>query len=290
MLASVGDTDPDAYRQRLEGRAEVLEAAQLRYRELLRALQGSWWLPRQVEVRRQLELLQAHLAETQEGPALEDVLASALRRAQAEQWPEEVPIVRCMHEVRALHEELVQLLVSRLKHEEAPLSRLLSELEERLRIAPSDVSSDWDSRMAELLPDTLPELLEAGDFGQFLSSLFPGPLEPGIGLDLLGDTQLRDLGWRWPRGEAALAALWERLESMDRRGEWVAELRRRALQPPVTPSTGDERLVHAEFWRGQVRSRLVARGRSHVSTSEPTEAECLSAGLWLGADKNNPQV
>ncbi len=266
----------------------MLEAARLRYRELLRVLQGSWWRPWQEQLQRQPGLLQAHI---KEGPAVEEALAAALRRAQAEQWPAEAPIVRCMHEVRALQGQLVRLLMRRLEHEEAPLVRLLNVLEERLVTAPREVppARRWSTAL-ELLPDSLPELREASGFGQFLAFIFPGPLEPGFGLQTLGEEQLHALRRRWPRGEAALAALWARLDGVDTTGGLVAELRRRALQPPAHPRTGPERLAHAEFWRGEARSRLVAWARSRLSFVTPTEAECLEVAFWLCAYENDPEA
>ncbi len=284
----MGATEPDAYRRRLEGRAEVLEAARLRYRELLRVLQGSWWRPWQEQLQRQPGLLQAHI---KEGPAVEEALAAALRRAQAEQWPAQAPIVRCMHEVRTLQEQLVQLLMRRLELEEASLTRLLHVLEERLVTAPREVPPERRRSTAlELLPDGLPELREASAFGQFLASIFPGPLEPGFGLETLDETQLQELRRRWPRGEAALAALWARLEGVDTTGGLVEELRRQAQHPPSHPRTGPERLVHAEFWRGEARSRLVAWARPRLGLVTPTDAECLEVAFWLGAYENDPEA
>lgn len=284
----MGATEPDAYRRRLEGRAEVLEAARLRYRELLRVLQGSWWRPWQEQLQRQPGLLQAHI---KEGPAVEEALAAALRRAQAEQWPAEAPIVRCMHEVRTLQGQLVQLLMRRLELDEAPLTRLLHVLEERRVTAPREVppARRWRTAL-ELLPEDLPELREASGFGQFLESLFPGPLEPGFGLQTLGEAQLDELRRRWPRGEAALAALWARLEGVDTTGGLVADLRRRAHHPLAHPRSGPERLVHAEFWRGEARSRLVAWARSRLSFVAPTDAECLEVAFWLCAHENDPEA
>jgi hypothetical protein len=263
----------------LEGRAEVLEAARLRYRELLRVLQGSWWRPWQEQLQGQPALLQTHI---KEGPVMEEALAAALRRAQAEQWPAQAPIVRCMHEVRTLQEQLVQLLMRRLEHEEAPLTRLLQVLEERRVTAPREIppARRWRTAL-ELLPDTLPELHEATAFGDLLASLFSGAYDLGVGLRALGEEPLGELRRRWARGEEALEALWRRLAGVDTTGGLVADLRQRAARAPAIPRTGPDRLVYAEYWRAEARSRLLAWARSWLKLVEPTEAECLEVGFWL---------
>ncbi len=277
----MGATEPDAYRRRLEGRAEVLEVARLRYRELLRVLQGSWWRPWQEQLQRQPGLLLAYI---KEGPAFEEALAAALRRAQAEQWPTEAPIVRCMHEVRALQGQLVRLLMRRLELEEASLTRLLQVLEERRVTAPREVPPvrRWSTAL-ELLPDSLPELHEATALGDLLASLFSGAYDLSVGLQALGEEPLGELRQRWTRGEQALEALWRRLEGVDTTGGLVADLRQRAARAPAVPRTGPDRLVYAEFWRREARTRLLAWARSWLKLVEPTDAECLEVGFWLCA-------
>src|SRR6478672_4512807 len=111
----------DEYRLRLEGRAELFEAARLRYRALMEGLGAKAWEER---------LLKSGpvLKEAIEAQArVDDALAAALRRAQAEGWPESSPTAQLLRDVQALREKLVQTVVQRIsKSPKAPLPELLS--------------------------------------------------------------------------------------------------------------------------------------------------------------------
>ncbi len=74
-------THPDTLRARLEDRADLLEAARLRYRALRGMLNAFFWRDR---LRANLELLrEVALAQ----PEVDATLAAVGRRAAAEGWP-----------------------------------------------------------------------------------------------------------------------------------------------------------------------------------------------------------
>ena len=97
----------DEYRLRLEGRAELLEAARARYRALLEALSAKAW---EEPLRKELALLrEAQAVATR----VDEALTAALRRAQAESWPATSPTLQCLREVEALQQKVAQLSTQR---------------------------------------------------------------------------------------------------------------------------------------------------------------------------------
>src|SRR3954468_13139568 len=104
---------PDALRTRLEDSAELLEATRVRYRALRLMLRGFLWKDR---LRRNGELLR-QVAQAQ--PEVEEALARAVGRAEAEGWSREAPLTRCLREVEELREELLELSARRLRREGA---------------------------------------------------------------------------------------------------------------------------------------------------------------------------
>src|SRR5512141_2280171 len=116
----------DEYRLRLEGRAELLESARLRYRPLLEDLGAKVWEER---LRKNVALLR-EVADAQ--ARVDEVLTAALRRAQAEAWPSTSPTVQFLRDVQALREKLVHSVAQRVARSSTePLVELLKELEER---------------------------------------------------------------------------------------------------------------------------------------------------------------
>jgi len=98
----------DEYRLRLEGRAELLEAARLRYRALVLMLRSLRWKSR---LRKNASLLQETAAAQ---PAVDEALAAATKRAKAELWPSRAPMTRCLDEVWTLRAALTQVAQRRL--------------------------------------------------------------------------------------------------------------------------------------------------------------------------------
>jgi hypothetical protein len=273
----MGRPDADEYRLRLEGRAELLESARLRYRSLLEALGSKPWEER---LRKELDLLQeAVRVQT----SVEEALAAALRRAQAEAWPAKSPTVQCLREVQELREKLVQRSAQRLGCGSGePLLALLETLEERVLTTPRELppAQRWSTALA-LLPESLPLVQEVSAFGALLALLFSRPFDPEARLAFRVD-EVDALRKKWSPGEAALASAWSRLSAVDRTGGMVGELRRlaqRGLTHP--PENGPERLIHAEHWHAMARRRLELLVRVRVSPVEPVPVEHLPVAWWL---------
>jgi hypothetical protein len=276
----------DEYRLRLEGRAELLEAALLRYRTLVEVLGARNWEERG---RQALGLLR----ETLEAQArVDETLTSALRRAQAEAWPALSPTVQGLREVQALRQKLAQSLAQRLPSPaEAPLFELLKALEERLLTLPREVAPAQRGATAlELLPDTLPTVRELTAFGRLLESLFAQAGDPEAALSWSVE-QGEALRREWARGEAVLASAWSRLARVDRTGGLVSELRKRAEWAPAhPPRTGPELLLYAEHWRGVARRRLEALVRTQFFPLVPVETERLELACWLCERESDPET
>lgn len=276
----------DEYRLRLEGRAELLEAAQLRYRRLLEGLGAKAWEER---LRKELALLREAL-EAQ--ARVDEALGAALRRAQAESWPALSPTVQGLREVQALREKLERSLGQRLaRGPGASLLELLTMLEERLLILPREVLPAQRGVTAlELLPETLPAVRELAAFGRLLEALFAQGFDPEAGVPFSA-REAEALRQEWPRGEAALAAAWSRLARVDRTGGLAGDLRKRAERAPLhPPRTGPELLLHAEYWRASARRSLEALVRTRFSPLVPTEAERLELACWVCIRQSEPEA
>jgi len=276
----------DEYRLRLEGRAELLESARHRYQAVLEALGAKFWeerLRKDVALLREVMDAQARVDET---------LAAALRRAQAEAWPSPSPTVQLLRDVQALREKLVQTVAQRLaRSPKEPLSELLKELEERVLTAPREIPPDqrWATALA-LLPEELPLLRELSSFGRLLATLFSRPFDPEERLPFRVD-EVDTLRRQWSTGEVALAQAWSRLSGVDRTGGLVTELRKRAERAPLhPPSNGPERLLHAEHWRSVARKQLELLVRVRIRPVEPTLSECVKVAWWLFACEVSPEA
>ena len=276
----------DEYQMRLDGQAALLGPARERYYRLVLVLAESRW---QERLRRELPLLHEVLAHQ---GALDALLGTALRRAQAEAWPESHSTVRGLFEVASLREQLVRDVARKLGRDpHEPFGVLMRALEDWLITLPRDVPAHLREDTArELLPDFLPALRDVQVFGERLESLFSQPLLLQGRLPF-SSRQREELALGWPRGEAALASLWRRLSGVDARGFMVAELRERAaLAPARVPATGPEHLVHAEYWYQEARSRLARMAQVRLAPLEPSPAECLTVMWWLFEREYAPQV
>jgi len=276
----------DEYRLRLEGRAQLLEAALPRYRGLLEWLGARGWEERS---RKELGLLREAL-EAQ--PQVDETLSAALRRAQAESWPANSPTMEGLKDVQALRQKLAKSLAQRLtRREDEPLPELMRALEERILLMPREVPpAQRNATALELLPEPLPTVRELAGFGRLLESLFAGEVDPEARLTWTAE-QGEALRRQWARGEAALAAAWSRLARVDRTGGLAGELRKRAEWVPAhPPRTGPEVLVHAEYWRVAARKRLEALVRTRFFPLVPAEAERLELACWLCAREWEPEA
>jgi len=276
----------DEYRLRLEGRAELLEAARLRYRKLWEWLGARGWEER---ARQELGLLREAL-EAQ--PKVDETLTAALRRAQAESWPTRSPTVVGLKDVQAQRHKLAKSLAQQLtRREDEPLTELMRALEERILLMPREVPpAQREATALELLPETLPTVGELAGFGRLLESLFAQEVDPEARLSWTAEQEAA-LRREWARGEGALAAAWSRLARVDRTGGLVGELRKRAEWALAhSPRTGPEVLVHAEHWRGAARKRLDALVRAQFFPVAPAEGERLALACWLCAREREPET
>jgi hypothetical protein len=276
----------DEYRLRLEGRAELLESARLRYRALLEKLGAKLWEER---LRDDLTpLREAMEAQTR----VDEALASALRRAQTEAWPSSSPTVQLLRDVQALREKLGQTVAQRLvRSPKEPLPELLRELEQWVLTAPREVPPEqrWATALL-LLPQESPQVRELASFGRILAIVFAQPFDPEERLPFRVD-EVDTLRHQWSSGEVALYQAWSRLARVDRTGGLVADLRKRAERPPLLPPrNGPEHLLRAEFWRTLARKRLESLVRVRIRPVEPTPAECVKLAWWLFAYEISPEA
>ncbi|HVE82015.1 MAG TPA: hypothetical protein VND93_04180, partial [Myxococcales bacterium] len=220
-------------RRRLEGRAELLDAAALRYRALHNALSRVFWKDR---LRRNAEVLRAT---AQAQADVDQALSSALRRAEAEGWPPDDPWVQQLYALREQAAALAQLAARRLRAPAGrPLGELLAALEAVLagprKIRPGQ---RWATAL-ELLPRSLPELRDLTPHADFVEELFRRPFDPRAALPLSPE-EARSLAQRLPPAEASLARIWQRVERCDPSLGLLRFLQRRARRAPIgEPANG----------------------------------------------------
>lgn len=274
----------DAYRQRSEGRAELLEAALPRYRLLWQVLSRPQWRP----------LLRQHLPTLREAmaaqPHVQEALDSGLRRAEAENWAPHAFVVRCMHEVGVLQEGVRQKSAAWLQrppHE--PLTSLLAELEESALTEPRPLApQEYLTVAQQLLADSLPLVQQLAAHGQRLEALFRQPFDPRYSLPF-HPAPVAELRLAWAAGESALAAAWARLEAVDTTGGLAQGLAAQARREPShPPRQGLEWLLHATYWHAEARSRLEALARERLTPLVPYPAESPEVALWLCAREQDP--
>jgi hypothetical protein len=282
----MGQPDADEYRLRLEGRAELLESALLRYRSLLEVLGAKAW---EARLREGEALLREGMASQ---ARVDEVLTAVLRRAQAEAWPPTSPTVQLLREVQTLRDRLVQTVGQRLSRSPGePLVELLKALEERALTAPREIAPDqrWATAL-ELLPAELPLVQSLASFGALLEPLFENPFDPEAQLPFQLD-EIENLRSQWSSGEVALALAWSRISGVDRTGGLAAELRKRAERTPQhPPRNGPECLLHAEYWRTVARGRLELLVRTRMYPLVPSPLESMRVAWWLCAREHSSEI
>lgn len=270
--------DDASIRIRLEGRLELLEAARSRYRLLQLKVLGKLRWKQAVRVQAALvrELAQAE-------SAVEEALAQVERRAEAEGWRPRSEAVRCAGEVRLLREEVAQRL-ARLLDDDQPgrsLAENLLALEYAAVHAPRLVLPG--QRMAtaiEVLPATLPELVQVAKFRALLERVFKRP--DGLATLPFGDGELEALERAFPKGEGALANAWERVVAIDAAGTLTRYLQRLARRMPMhPPQNGAEELLAAEFWKSYGLARLEKLVAARVSPLSVRREELFPLARWL---------
>lgn len=268
--------DDAALRVRLEGRAERLEAAALRYRTLLDALKALRWRVRVAQV---LEVLEAIASEQR---AVDEALALVQRRAAAEGWPPG-QVLETATRAHTLRAELARRVARRLG--DASTGVLTEDLSRLLRLAAAEprrvpASARLDVARAAL-PRSLPELATAQRFGAALERAFDRPSEERGPL-VLTAADWDELEALWPQGAEVLDVLWRRLESADASGGVARVLRERARRPGATePADGMSILAHAEFWRTLATARVEQLAATRVEPARLRPGEAFPVFGWL---------
>lgn len=271
--------DDSGLRVRLEGRAELLEAAVLRYGALVGALKSFRWK------RRLQKLSDVARAVAVDEEAVDEALGFVARRAGTEAWPRG-PVLAAASEAEALRGELRRRVQRRLLDAaEAPrgLGASLERLVELARASPQFVlpGHRWEVACAAL-PPRLAELQAAQRFGASLEQVFNRPMEPR------GVLQVTPSAWAevepgWSEGVRALDELWRRVEGLDLTGGVARMLRRQARRPPhlVEPGQGPTLLVYAEYWRALAASRMEHIASTRVEPAVLRPGEALLVFGWL---------
>jgi len=272
--------DDSGLRVRLEGRAELLEAAVLRYGALVGALKSFRWK------RRLQKLSDVARAVAVDEEAVDEALGFVARRAESEAWPRG-PVLAAAAEAEALRGELRKRVQRRLG-DAAPapaprgLGASLEDLVELARASPQLVlpGQRWEVACAAL-PAQLAELQAAQRFGASLERVFNRPMEPR------GVLQVTPSDWAevepaWNDGVRALDELWRRVEALDLTGGVGRMLRRKAKRPArPEPKDGPTLLVYAEYWRALAASRMEHIARTRVEPAVLRPGEALLVFGWL---------
>jgi hypothetical protein len=278
-------THPDTLRARLEDRADLLEAARLRYRALRGLLNAFFWRDR---LRADLELLrEVALAQ----PEVDATLAAVGRRAVAESWPRDLAPVKLLEDVRHLREEVARAVERRLAPGEPAnsLGEAMLRLEEQvLATGPLLGRRAW-ARAVEILPRNLPELRAACAAAEVFERVFKRPIPEGA--LPFNAAEADELCRVLPVAEAALRDLWDRLGRFDEEGRVRAFLQRRVRRAPVrTPRSGPELLLHAAFWHDVARERLGELLEARLSPVVAREQEVPDLLVWLAAGEHSPEA
>ncbi|NOJ78025.1 hypothetical protein HNV28_06660 [Myxococcus xanthus] len=271
-------THPDNLRARLEDRADLLEATRLRYRALRGMLASFFWKQR---VRSEFELL-LEVARAQ--AEVDATLAALKRRAAAEGWPANAAPMKLMREVERLREDVRRVAFKRLPAEGRPatLGEALLKLEETVLEAGPLLGRHIWARAVELLPRNLPELRAACAAAEVFERVFKRPAPEGVLPFTVEEAEA--LQRALPLAETALAALWQRLEHFDTRGQVKGFLQARVSRAPQrVPRSGPELLLHAAFWRGVAWARLRASLEERLAPVVPADAEVPALLVWLAA-------
>lgn len=270
--------DDAGYGVRLEGRAERLEVARLRLTALTKMLEGFRWKSR---LRDNTALLRETAADQLE---VEEALAAVARRAKAEGWPRDAAVVTCAAEVERLSNRVASLALKRLgvKCRPEDLSQRLEHLELLVLGEPRVVlpGQRWKAAQ-QALPPSHRDVQRAGRFAALLEGLFKRPMQPSQRVPFSLD-EVDLLIAEWPEGQAALAAVWTRVEKIDTAGTLGAFLKRRATSTPLhAPRNGAEQVLAAEFWSRFALGRLREMTQTTIAPVACSDAEMFEVLRWL---------
>lgn len=275
----------DSLRERLEERADLLEATRLRYRALGGMVRAFFWRER---IRANLELLREVVRAE---PEVEATLEAVHRRAAAERWPPRSAPMRLLAELAHWRRVLERALRKRLALQPPlpPLAESLLRLEEQVLAAGPLLGQRLWSQATELLPRNLPELRTAAAAAEVLEQIFKRPL-PADSLPFTSE-EATALCQALPVAEATLASLWERLRRYDPTGRVHELLRHRSRRAPLQPPrSGPELLLYAAFWQGLALARLQALLESRLGPLSVGEEELPALLTWLVARESSAEA
>lgn len=275
----------DSLRERLEERADLLEATRLRYRALGSMVRAFFWRER---VRANLELLREVVRAE---PEVEATLEAVHRRAAAERWPPRSAPMRLLAELARWRRVLERALRKRLAPQQPlpSLAESLLRLEEQVLAAGPLLGQRLWSQATELLPRNLPELRTAAAAAEVLERIFKRPLSA----DALPFTseEATALCQALSVADATLASLWARLRRYDPKGRVHELLRHRSRRAPLQPPrSGPELLLYAAFWQGLALSRLQALLESRLGPLSVAEEELPTLLSWLVARESSAEA
>lgn len=269
--------DVDPYRVRLEGRAELLDVARVRFTALAPMISGFRWRSR---LRRNTALLRETAAAASEvDAALDHLLAKAAR----EKWPKRSEMVRLGNEVSDLWDETLLAARRRLGDGafETPMREALEQLERMVLTQPRLILPGQRWQVAnELLPRSLPEFKVIARFGSLLEDLFKRPIQPMQRLPFTV-SEFEQLRMMWLDGEQSLSAVWRRIASLDSAGTLSRFLRRRARRAPMRrAASGPELLLAAEFWSTFAVARLKEIAAARLAPVSCRDDELFAVVKW----------
>ncbi|WP_095978085.1 hypothetical protein [Melittangium boletus] len=271
-------SSPDSLRARLEDRADLLEAARLRYQALRLMLRAFFW---QEKVRANLELLRQVALDQ---PQVDATLESVSQRAQVEAWPPNSSSMVLLAEVVKLRTALSKVVDRRLSAKVKPVrlgEALLLLEEEVLRAGPLLGRRLW-TQAVDILPRNLPDLRAACVSAEVFERVFARPVPAGS--LPFGAEEADEVRRAFPLSDKAMQSLWDRVERFDTTGKLRAYLEKGARRAPMhPPRSGPELFLHALFWRDLARSRLRVLLESRVSPLIPGEEEGPELLVWLVA-------
>jgi hypothetical protein len=271
----VAESD-DSYRVRLEGRAEVLEVARLRFIALAQMVRSLRWRAR---LRRNTALVRETAAAA---PVVDAALDHLFAKAKRERWPQRTQVLQLGEEVSALWDETLEAGRRRLRDDkELPMQQVLEQLERVVLTQPQLILPGQRTQVAnELLPRSLPEFGVIAHFGEVLEQLFKRPIQPMQRLPFTV-AEFDELRVLWLPGEQALQAVWRRIAMLDSAGTLTRFLRRRARRAPMRrANTGPELLLAAEFWSTLAVARLKEIAAARLSPLSCRDDELFAVVRW----------
>lgn len=282
----VAESD-ESHRVRLEGRAELLEVAKVRFVALAQMIRSLRW---RTKLRRNAALLRETAASASEvDAALDHLFAKAAR----EKWPRRSAMVQLGDEVSGLWDETLSTGRRRLgdSAEELPMQQVLEQLERAVLTQPRLILPGQRLQVAnELLPRSLAEFAVIARFGEVLEDLFKRPIQAQqrLPFSVAEFDELREL---WLPGEQALQAVWRRIAMLDASGTLTRFLRRRARRAPMRrASSGPELLLAAEFWSTLAVARLKEVAAARLSPLSCRDEELFAVVRWQLLRQEEPSA